>query len=64
MFCALTGHEGVTYTAGAAVAFKDDATLKPVCSQSLFQSLKLFLSDEGLRESSEEVQALSELGTK
>lgn len=60
VFCALTGHEGVTYTAGAAVAFKDDATLKPVCSQSLFQSLKLFLSDEGLRESSEEVQALSE----
>ena len=64
VFCALTGHEGAIHTAGAARTFKDDATVKPLSLQSLLQSLKLFLSEEGLRESSDEVQGLAELGTK
>eukprot|EP00438_Fugacium_kawagutii_P010634 Skav234432 [mRNA] locus=scaffold3409:40549:44116:+ [translate_table: standard] len=54
LFCALTGHEGVSHMASAAMTFKDDATVKPLTLQSFIQSLKLFVSEEPLREAAEE----------
>lgn len=67
LFCALTGHEGVGHSAGAAIAFKDDANVKSISLQNLSQSLKLFLSQEqegSLRNerSEQEVQGLAEFG--
>ena len=65
VFCAMTGHEGVSHDAGAALRFKDDASPKPLTKENLSHSLRYFFEEKGAGEQEkleQEIQGVAEYG--
>lgn len=63
VFCAVTGYEGVSHDAGAALRFKDDASQKPLTKESVFQSVRNFFEEKGAGEQEkleQDVQGVAE----